>query len=121
MAINKLDSFPTDAPLQGQDQATFDANASGTLGYMNTFVTNFNLRTDEINSTSNQINDTANQVAIDADAVATNKNITVSAKDEAIQAKDEIQSYVIPTEATYDPETIVAKVRRAKILNMIGA
>ena len=100
-------TFPTDID-------TYNAEYPGIISQTN------DVRS-QMNNMATDMDGVANQVAIDAGEVATNKNITVSAKDEAIQAKDEIQSYVIPTEATYDPATIVAKIRRAKILNMIGA
>jgi len=44
------------------------------------------------------------------------KNDAISAKDEAISARDEIKTYVIPTDATYNPASIDAKVRMSKIL-----
>jgi CCR4-NOT transcriptional regulation complex NOT5 subunit len=41
--------------------------------------------------------------------------------DKAEAAKEAIESYVIPTEATYNPETIEDKIRRIKTLKITGA
>jgi len=50
MAIGTLTPFPTPAPQIGQAPEVFDANASGTLGYLPDFVSDFNLRITETNT-----------------------------------------------------------------------
>jgi hypothetical protein len=74
MAIGNLAQFPTDAPQIGQDQQTFDNNTSGTLGYMNTFVNDFNGRVTEVNNTRDEIE-------INKDIVQENKDIVQENKD----------------------------------------
>ena len=46
------------------------------------------------------------------------KNDAIDAKNVALETKEWIEGYVIPTEATYSPVTIEAKIRRAKVLSM---
>jgi translation elongation factor EF-1beta len=73
-----------------------------------------------------------NEMATDMDSVAfnvdTSANMAISAKEEAVNAKNEavnaknvILGYVIPTNATYNPETIENKVRMSQILTLTNS
>jgi hypothetical protein len=88
-----------------------------------------------MNTQSGENNETALQVEVDKNSTSTSaalavlsknqsetaKDLSIEAKNEAILAKDEIEGYVIPTEATYNPQTIEAMVDMAETLNITGA
>lgn len=68
-----------------------------------------------------QVSELALQVSIDAAQTA--KDVIQTAKDAtaAVDAKNVILGYVIPTEATYSPDTIEAKIDMAETLTLTGA
>ena len=65
MAIDTLTPFPV-PPLLGQDQATFNTNASNTLSGMQGFINEQNVSIGQMNTTFDSINATSTQVASDA-------------------------------------------------------
>jgi hypothetical protein len=69
---------------------------------------------DEAFSYSSLSSDSASQA--NASAISASDDATT-----AVAAKEAIESYVIPTEATYNPETIEDKIRRIKTLKITGA
>ena len=75
----------------------------------------------EMNTLSQVVSQDALQVSIDKSTTNFAKDETLSARDEAVLAKNEIKGYVIPTEATYSPITIEAKLDMAETLNLVGA
>lgn len=105
MAIPQLGAFPA-PPLLGQDQTTFNTNASATLSYMFTWATEMNAVSSAIDSASATINTTANQVSIDKASVATYTQRAESAANRA-------EAVVIPTEATFNYSEIGSMVNNA--------
>ena len=92
----------TDAPQVGQTQQVFDANASGTLGYLAEFVASWNSNVSGFNTDIASVNNSH------VDVIKKHEE-TISARDEAVSAKDEINNLVIPTEATYSYDEIKAR------------
>ena len=74
-----------------------------------------------LNTLSTEMQQNAVQVSIDKEETLAAKEKSISAKDEAVLAKNEIKGYVIPTEATYSPQTIQAKIAMDSILITTGA
>ncbi len=74
-----------------------------------------------LNTLSTEIQQSALQVSIDKEETLASKDESISAKNEAVLAKNEIKGYVIPTEATYSPQTIQAKIAMDAILTTTGA
>ncbi|MFK5937730.1 MAG: hypothetical protein QM497_04945 [Sulfurimonas sp.] len=105
-------------PIEGS--STFRADASYVWSRINPVIASMNSAITVQNSSSQQVAQDALQVSIDKTATTTAKNEAISAKDEAVLAKNEIQSYVIPTVATYSPTTIEAKLDMAETLNLVG-
>jgi len=65
---------------------------------------------------------TAKTIAVNAQiASETARDESVSAKDTAVAKASEIQGYVIPTNATYNPDAIKAIADMAETLNLTGA
>jgi len=91
----------TRIPVEGS--ATLRADASYVWSALPTSITTMNTAIGMMNAEIKKVNQDALQVSID-------KAATLEAKNEAVLAKNEIQGYVIPTEATYSPSEIDAKV-----------
>ena len=80
-----------------------------------------NAASEEIEETGIAVAGGVAQVARDKVTVISAKEDSESARDVAVSAKNEIQSYVVPIEATYSPETIAAMIDMAETLNLTGA
>jgi len=122
MAIPLITPNEQDYPTLGQTETIFESNMNHLLGtHFPRFETEFNNSTTEIDNTIIYINSKYTQITIDTESAKKAAIDSISAKNEAIAARDVIFGYVIPTEATYSPLTIEAKLDMAETLNLVGA
>jgi len=106
-----------------QKPETFSEDMDIRLSEENSRIEQMNTQSDEMNAVADEVqglrDDTA-RLRNEADSIRNDalnaKNEAVTAKDLAIDAKEYIESYVVPTDATYTPEAIDAKVRMSQIL-----
>ena len=106
-------------PYEGS--TTFRQDASYVWSTIPAVIKSMNATISEMNISVSATNQAREQTAIDASFVRAAKDEAISAKDEAVLAKNEIEGYVIPTEATYSPQTIQAKIAMDAILTTTGA
>jgi hypothetical protein len=81
--------------------STFSEDMDSRLSEENSRIEEMNLQSDENNILASQVATNASQVANDKNDVANMKNEAASSAASALASKNAIQSYVIPTEATY--------------------
>ena len=101
--------------------ATFSEDMDIRLEEENSRIQQMNQQSAENNALAQQVEQDALQVSIDKAQTIQAKDEAVGAKNDAVAAKQYIEGYVIPTEATYAPSTIDAKVRRAKVLTITNS
>ena len=104
-----------------QSPATFSEDMDIRLSEENSRIEQMNSFGEEANSLRDDVNQMWNYVSEMHSETKEARDEAVSAKNDAVSAANEIKSYVIPEEATYSSDTIEQKIRRAKILKMIGA
>ena len=126
MAISQLANKPNP---NTQSPKVFE---KATTDFINTdlpkFIDEANATADDISTKHSDVISKANSansaktIAVNAQIEAENaRNDAVSARNDAVSAKDEIEGYVIPSDATYSPDTIKAIADMAETLNLTGA
>ena len=108
--------------------ATFSEDMDERLKEENSRIEQMNTQSAENNATALAVQKDKESTAQYATSSANSASLSLTAKDEAIDArneavlaKNEIKGYVIPTEATYSPQTIQAKIAMDAILTTTGA
>ena len=121
MAIQVIEYTGTVPNREGDSPTDFANNIYNYQVWINNFVPSFNSSVDSINADVTTIN-SAKTIVVNAQIEAENaRNDAVSARNDAVSAKDEIEGYVIPSDATYSPDTIKAIADMAETLNLTGA
>lgn len=90
------------------------------LWIVNQFVPTMEPITNEINSTALAMQGFYNSVKADRTSIDAAKAQTLNYRNDALAAKNEIESYVIPTSATYSPETIESKIQTTRLESFLG-
>ena len=119
MSIRKIDKNIGTIPIWGNDD--FDENVHENFTSLKEIIPKINDTINDIDSTVSLISQrdtTISQMKISVEI--TKKNVDDLKKDIDIKHQ-QVMSKVIPTEATYNEETIDNKVKMSQILNLIGA
>jgi len=103
-----------DVPVIAQGQETFNQNASNwllywkdkILGELDNLVIKFNTMISQINTANTETNDLRNETEQFRNETEQFKNTTKDYRDEAVTSANEIKNYTVPTDATYDLETL---------------
>jgi len=122
MAITQIISSAPPAPL-ATDVGTpaFDEKAFPLIEWWGTNSEEFNNYKKQMNETEVHIESMESGVNANLIEIKQKNKEAIDARDEAIAAKEFIDNYVMPTEATYSPTTIDAKLDMAETLNLTGA
>ena len=110
MAIQVIEYTGTVPNREGDSPTDFANNVYNYQVWINNFVPSFNSSVDSINADVTTINNAKNEAVNAQIASETARDESVSAKDTAVAKASEIQSYVIPSNATYDASTIDTKI-----------
>lgn len=84
------------------------------------FTPNFNQASLIVNDNAIKAYNNAIDAKKSADSAENNRVLCLAYSNDALSARDEIKGYVIPTDATYDPQTIDAKIQTSKLENFLG-
>jgi predicted nucleic acid-binding Zn-ribbon protein len=104
-----------------QNPLTFSEDMDVRLSEENSRIEQMNSVSAEMNAVSNEINASETAVQRIKDDVIDLNNDIDSKKSQIDDKYTEIMSYTIPTEATYNEDTIDAKVRMSQVLNITNS
>ena len=122
MITEPIEEFDEDEIAEeGQPKAIFRANASSMWNTMKSIAKSLNIFGAQLNTTQNEIN--ASETAVqNMKKNIESINTEIDSKKLEIDTKhSEVMNRVIPTEATYNEQTIDEKVQMSQILNLTGA
>lgn len=84
------------------------------------FGEQMNVLRNEVNAYATSANDSKNVAATHATNALSYKDLALIYRNDALAAKLAIDGYVVPTEATYSPATIDAKIANTRLESFLG-
>ena len=115
----------TDYPQIGDTHEVFRQKADTAWTDLSNAIPKINEWSTQANDVRSEINGMRETVLSATGSADAARDSAISAKNEAIEAKDlalstkaYMESYVVPTESTYNPTTIDSKIRMAQVLTL---
>lgn len=122
--ITALESFPNFNDYKDQGKLAYAGAVRTWLASLLTFQTQANAQRDEVNDLKDETKAIRDEAVVLKDnyfePIIENSAQTLQYRNDALAVKASIESYVVPTEATYSAEEIDAKVANVNLENFLG-